>query len=66
MVHDHVWGAAKGDGWLYIGCLEARLGRPLTADDFPAHLPINNEPCGLRSERLRGRLAAWEAVARCR
>jgi hypothetical protein len=63
IVHDHVGEAADGEGWLCVGCLEARLGCRLTRDDFPAHLPINNGPCGLRSERLRGRLGAWEAVA---
>jgi hypothetical protein len=58
-VHDEVWKAARGEGWLCVGCLEERLGRRLTPDDFPAHLPINNEPCGLRSKRLCGRIGAW-------
>lgn len=35
MVHDQVWEAAGlGRGHLCIGCLEARLGRRLTPDDF--------------------------------
>lgn len=38
MVFDHVWAAAgmsyKG-GFLCLRCLEARLGRPLTSEDFP-------------------------------
>ena len=39
MVHDHAWGAAKRGGWLYIGCLEARLGRRLTARRLPGPPP---------------------------
>lgn len=35
MVHDPIWQAAgKIRGYLCIGCLEARLGRQLTAADF--------------------------------
>ena len=46
MVHDHVWAAAgmgpdEDSGFLCIGCLERRLGRPLIGGDFPPHLPIN-------------------------
>lgn len=44
MVHDHVWlqsGLGKDDGYLCVPCLEARIGRLLSADDFP-RLPINN------------------------
>jgi hypothetical protein len=62
MVQNHVWEAAKGEGWLCICCLEARLGRRLCAGDFKEGLPIN-EPDSLMSARLRGRLGAWEAVA---
>lgn len=41
MVHNVLWDAAGGaDGFLCIGCLELRLGRMLTPDDF-ANLPIN-------------------------
>ena len=37
MVHDNLWEAAGMDnGFLCIGCLEARLGRGLTAPDFTA------------------------------
>lgn len=43
MVSNDVWKAAgMGEGFLCIGCLEIRLGRTLTAADFPAHLPIND------------------------
>jgi hypothetical protein len=44
MVHDHVWSDAGMDpdgGWLCVGCLEARLRRPLTGADFP-ELPLNH------------------------
>jgi hypothetical protein len=37
MVHDDVWAAAgirKDGGWLCTGCLQTRLQRPLTGDDF--------------------------------
>lgn len=27
--------------WLCFPCLETRLGRPLTLEDFPAHIPAN-------------------------
>jgi hypothetical protein len=41
MVHDHVWKAAGMELWggcLCVGCLEMRLGRKLTPDDFPPHV----------------------------
>jgi hypothetical protein len=44
MVHDHVWTAAgmgRPGGWVCLGCIEDRLGRPLTADDL-ADLPLND------------------------
>lgn len=44
MVTDHVWAAAdmdEFDGCLCIGCLEARIGRPLTATDF-TDVPLND------------------------
>ena len=34
MVHDHLWPIGKLDGMLCIGCLETRIGRQLTPDDF--------------------------------
>jgi len=44
MVHNRVWIEAMGTpkGLLHLGCLEEKLGRALTAEDFPA-LPINKE-----------------------
>ena len=47
MVHHRVWnkearmGPLKGKGFLHIGCLQERLGRPLVADDF------TGAPCNL-------------------
>jgi hypothetical protein len=42
-VHDAVWAAAgmPENGFLCIGCLERRLGRELTPEDFP-DLPVND------------------------
>lgn len=42
MVHDHLWRQAykKRRGMLCIGCLETRLGRYLTPDDF-TDAPVN-------------------------
>jgi hypothetical protein len=59
MVNDGVWEVATedfgGDGMLCIGCLEARLGDRLTADDF-TDAPINH---GIypQSARLQQRMA---------
>jgi hypothetical protein len=60
-VHDHLWAAAGMErlgGCLCIGCLEARLGRRLTAADFPRDAPVNwVAPWTDHSDRLRDRLA---------
>jgi hypothetical protein len=45
IVTDEIWAAAgmtKTGGCLCIGCLEARIGRQLTASDFPADIPLND------------------------
>jgi hypothetical protein len=61
MVHDAVWKAAGMEpygGVLCIGCLEERLGRHLTADDF-MDVPLNNlrvRPSDCFSSRLRAAL----------
>jgi hypothetical protein len=58
MVHDDVWKAAGMEtmgGALCIGCLEERLGRDLTADDFK-DCPLNDLsvfPSASFSSRLR-------------
>lgn len=56
-VHDDVWsqtGLARHGGCLCIGCVERRIGRRLTADDFPA--TENNRPDEMLSDRLLNRL----------
>jgi hypothetical protein len=57
MVTDEVWETAHPEkrGMLCIGCLEDRLGRQLTSDDF-TDAPINQGYFGY-SERLLQRLA---------
>lgn len=45
LVHDLVWHAAgmkDSDGYLCIGCLEARLGRTLVTADFRSDLDMNS------------------------
>lgn len=51
----HVWadtGLGRDDGMLCIGCVETRLGRELTPDDF-SDCPLNFEPRS--SDRLKSR-----------
>lgn len=66
MVHNEVWAAAgmlPRGGMLCIGCLEARLGRWLTAADF-APVPVNDLRRGWRgSARLLSRLTAVPVAA---
>lgn len=59
MVDDEVWYSAitarsKPD-MLCIGCVELRIGRLLTKDDF-SDAPLNSLPYWERSERLKTRL----------
>jgi hypothetical protein len=56
-VHNEVWDAAHSsrEGMLCIGCLEARLGRTLTRQDFP-YVSINSPFLGLKSQRFIQRL----------
>lgn len=60
MVQAEVWAAAnpKRRGMLCIGCLETRLGRRLTPEDF-THAPINSI-IEWHSERLRSRIEGRE------
>ncbi len=54
MVWAHLWDYAVGAGargYLCVGCLQRRLGRPLTADDFTAAL-VNVLPSPWQSPRL--------------
>lgn len=58
MIEDLLWAAVVGPeraGYLCIGCLERRLGRPLNRDDFSAR-PINLLPGRSTSDRLRAAL----------
>lgn len=60
MVTDEVWleeVAAIDSGMLCIGCLEERLGRRLTKDDFIL-APINDGWLFDQSPRLQDRLSA--------
>lgn len=54
MVHDDLWFSVNpdGEGMLCLGCLEARLGRPLAAADF-TDAPVNRQSFARQSERLR-------------
>ena len=55
IVHNKVWeqaGMKPYGGCLCIGCLETRLGRRLTPDDFPRRHPFNSLP---GTERLLDR-----------
>lgn len=63
MVQAAVWHAANPGrkGMLCIGCLEARLGRRLTPEDFTS-APINSIK-EWHSERLRSRIEGREEAA---
>ena len=60
MLRDDVWAAAAGDladthgVMLCIGCVERRLGRELTRDDFNWSLGINS-PSEMDTDRLADR-----------
>lgn len=61
MVEDEVWYSAitarsKPD-MLCLGCLEQRIGRLLTKDDF-SDAPLNSLPYWTRSERFKLRLSS--------
>lgn len=57
MVTDQVWRSAnpQGRGMLCIGCLESRLRRLLTRDDF-TDAPLNSMNLITGSTRLKDRL----------
>src|SRR5262249_17820365 len=58
MVKDDLWKRAGKRRYLCIGCLEERIGRKLTPDDF-TDCPLNHEQrIFARSGRLRDRLSA--------
>jgi len=64
MVHDEVWLEAnpKDKGMLCVGCLESRLGRLLTKDDF-IDAPVNLLWGNWGSTRLKMRLQNSVAAA---
>jgi hypothetical protein len=67
MVEPELWETAcTADGssprYLCIGCLEARIGRPLRPDDF-SDLPVNDPYDFLATPRLRALLKARTAAA---
>lgn len=61
MVHHELWRQAAGHsiavlmGVLCIGCLEQRIGRQLSPQDF-IPCPVNRAPSRARSQRLKDRL----------
>ncbi len=59
MVHNSLWLSVMKCycGMLCIGCLEKRLGRELTAEDF-TDCPLNKDPSIRRSSRLASRLVS--------
>ncbi len=66
MVHDDVWavaGMTTLGGFLCVGCLQTRLGRPLTGDDLTDCEP--NQPGGCDTPRLHALKVAAE-IARFR
>ena len=63
-VNDEIWKVAGMDsGFLCIGCLERRIGRSLTPDDFK-DCPINDPDEPWHTPRLASRLAGTEEAAR--
>lgn len=59
MLKDPVWEEAVPDddlGMLCIGCIEKKLGRELSPEDF-SECPLNTEEDRSRSERYAQRLA---------
>jgi len=57
MVHWQIWReAGRPKGCMCIGCLEARLGRVLTAEDFNWEIPLTYRSSHGRSERLISRM----------
>jgi hypothetical protein len=69
MVHNELWaraGMEPNGGFLCIGCLERRLGRRLTPDDF-TDCPLNADQRRDRehhyvSDRLYSRLIGWHQL----
>jgi hypothetical protein len=62
MVRGEVWPIHPDGGRLCIRCLEARIGRRLTPEDF-TDCPANGTRMG-KSARLRARLTGGQALSR--
>jgi hypothetical protein len=67
MLRPDAWaqtGLAPDDGYLCVGCIERRIGRPLDGADLSGELPINqpNEADSPRTRELK--VAALNARAR--
>lgn len=61
MVRPELWRTYGVEGMLCIGCLERRVGRRLTPQDF-IDAPINSEEFPDKSDRLKDRLGIACAV----
>lgn len=56
--------AEGGDGMLCLGCIEVRLGRSLTQEDFEVGVPINHyDVFYKRSDRFIDRLSKTQKIA---
>ncbi len=56
MVHDELWPTVLGGReFLCLGCLEVRLNRRLTTEDFP-DAPVNRAGLFPISDRMKNRL----------
>ena len=65
MVKDSVWRRGQRDGecrFLCVACLESRIGRKLTADDFRRSAKVNFEAG--KSVKLRRRLRGLKPAKR--
>jgi hypothetical protein len=68
IVHDHVWKTSGMESWggcLCIGCLERRIGRRLTPDDFPDHVFNTHLPGTPRLMERRGTPCDLSTIANC-
>src|ERR1043165_5020574 len=65
MVKDRVWRLGQRDGkcrFLCVGCLENRIGRKLTSDDFRRSAKVNF--VGQKSAKLRRRMRGQKPAKR--
>jgi hypothetical protein len=61
MVRDELWDRVAGDNFLCVGCLEVRLERELTAEDF-TDAPVNDPVKTVMWPRLLDRLPHYAAL----